>query len=61
MGHQRGSRLLLAHCARLEVTAAVTRPTARERLEATLGRELTRVLIGALAGDHGLRRSGYLL
>jgi hypothetical protein len=42
---------LLDHCARLSGLADAP-PRARERLEAALGGELARRLLGALAGDH---------
>ena len=44
----RGSGLLLDHCARLERLTASGGRSARERLEAELGDELTRVLLGSL-------------
>jgi hypothetical protein len=47
----RAASRLLDHCARLSAGAAA-KPQARERLEAALGGELARRLIGALAGDH---------
>jgi hypothetical protein len=43
---------LLDHCARLTTEAP---PVARDRLEATLGGELARRLVGALSGDHAIR------
>jgi hypothetical protein len=43
---------LLEQCARPAGPAADARPRARERLEAVLGGELARRLVGALAGDH---------
>ena len=46
--------LLLAHCASLDPDA----PTARERLEEALGRELARKLVSALAaGSAGSERA----
>jgi hypothetical protein len=42
---------LLDHCAR-PTDLVETRPEARERLEAALGGELSRRLVGALSGDH---------
>jgi hypothetical protein len=42
---ERGTALLLAHCASLDPDA----PTARERLDAALGPELARRLVTALA------------
>ena len=50
---QRGSSLLLVHC------AAVTdeRPTAYMRLEDELGGELARLLVFALVGPQGRRGS----
>jgi hypothetical protein len=48
----RGARLLLAHCAAI---ADIERTPPRERLEAVLGGELTRLLVFALAGGHGRR------
>lgn len=46
----RGDLLLLDHCARLERMTGAGGRTARERLEARLGNELTRVLLGSLCG-----------
>jgi hypothetical protein len=42
---------LLDHCAR---ATEPVKPEARERLEAALGGELSRRLVGALSGDHRL-------
>jgi hypothetical protein len=42
---------LLDHCART-TGLYEARPLARERLEARLGGELARRLLGALSGDH---------
>jgi hypothetical protein len=44
---------LLDHCAR-SADLAQAKPEARERLEAALGGELSRRLVGALSGDHRL-------
>ncbi|HET9322505.1 MAG TPA: hypothetical protein VFO03_01390 [Gaiellaceae bacterium] len=44
---------LLDHCARVSCLAEA-KPHARDRLEAALGGELARRLVGALAGDHRL-------
>lgn len=44
---------LLDHCSRVPRTAQA-KPHARDRLEAVLGGELARRLVGALAGDHRL-------
>ena len=44
---------LLEHCGR-GPRVGEGRPPARDRLEAALGRELARRLVGALAGDHRL-------
>jgi hypothetical protein len=46
---ERGPRLLLVHCAALDVR----RPNASERLEAAIGKELARLLVYALAGRQG--------
>jgi hypothetical protein len=43
---------LLEQCARPAGPAPEARPRARDRLEATIGGELARRLVGALAGDH---------
>jgi len=51
---ERGTALLAAHCASLDPDA----PSARERLEATLGPELARKLVFALAaGAHESERA----
>jgi hypothetical protein len=50
-GEARGTSLLLGHFALLERLAASRRPSARERLEAKLGSELTRALLGSLGAD----------
>ena len=50
---ERGAVLLLEHCAALDPRDAA-RPRAYTRLEEALGRPLTRLLLGALVGDHGL-------
>jgi hypothetical protein len=44
---------LLEHCARVTGLAEVP-PRGRERLEAVLGGELAHLLVGALAGNHGV-------
>lgn len=44
---------LLDHCARVPGIAQA-KPHARDRLEAALGGELSRRLVGALSGDHRL-------
>ncbi|HET7855638.1 MAG TPA: hypothetical protein VFL41_04200 [Gaiellaceae bacterium] len=44
---------LLDHCSDVS-RVAQARPHVRERLEAALGGELARRLVGALAGDHRL-------
>jgi hypothetical protein len=49
---------LLDHCTRVAFTTDA-RPLARDRLEAALGGELTRRLVGALAGDHRLPARGF--
>ena len=49
----RGARLLLAHCAAFDLERA-GRATARERLEALLGVDLSRRLL-RLAGVYGSR------
>ena len=48
---QRGSLLLLDHCARLERLTGASRRSARERLEAELGSDLAKRLLGSLCGD----------
>ena len=50
----RGPRLLLAHCERVD-RLDPSRPSARDRLEATLGSELTQLLLAALAGENRMR------
>ena len=52
----RGARLLLAHCASLNRDGDGPAPV--ERLRQLLGAELTRLLLVALAGDHGMRSRG---
>lgn len=53
----RGSLLLLDHCARLErLTGNRGRRSARERLEAELGSDLARRLLGTLCRDAGSAR-----
>ena len=54
---KRGAALLLEHCAYLDRLGELT-PPAHLRLEALLGDELARLLVFALAGDHGLRSRG---
>jgi hypothetical protein len=49
----RAATRLLDHCNHM-AGATAAKPQARERLEAALGGELARRLIGALAGDHRL-------
>ena len=44
---------LLDHCARIAYIADA-KPLARDRLDAALGGELARRLVGALSGDHRL-------
>jgi hypothetical protein len=44
---ERGSGLVIEHCAALE-RLDVVRASARARLEASLGDDLTRLLVGAL-------------
>jgi hypothetical protein len=46
----RGSELLLDHCARLDRLTTSARRSARQRLEAELGGDLTRALLGSLCG-----------
>jgi hypothetical protein len=55
---ERGTDLLVAHCASLDPDA----PTARERLEEALGPELARKLVSALAAGsaEGERARGAL-
>ena len=48
----RGSALLLRHCEQLERLTGGVEDEASERLEAALGSELARVLLGALCRDH---------
>lgn len=52
----RGSRLLLDHCARVDLLVARDDSGAVARLETALGRELATILLRALTGDHGLRQ-----
>jgi hypothetical protein len=47
---RRGTELLLAHC------AALSRPTAAERLSAELGSAFSAQLVAALAGDQPAER-----
>jgi hypothetical protein len=49
----RGSLLLLDHCARLERLTGNRGRSARERLEAELGSDLARRLLGTLCRDSG--------
>jgi hypothetical protein len=51
-GHARGSHLLLVHCAALDAAT----PSAFSRLEASIGKELARLLVFALVGRQ--RRRG---
>ena len=51
---ERGSELLLEHCAALTETVE-SRPPAFHRLEVALGGELARLLVGALARRRGER------
>jgi hypothetical protein len=51
---ERGSELLLEHCAALTRTPE-RRPSAFLRLEEALGNELARLLVGALAARRGAR------
>jgi hypothetical protein len=50
----RGLGLILEHCTRL-APLGEGRPPAASRLEQRLGRELSRRLLSALAGDHRSR------
>ena len=52
----RGSLLLLDHCARIERLTGNRGRSARERLEAELGSDLARRLLGTLCRDSGARR-----
>jgi hypothetical protein len=47
LGRGRGANLLLEHCAALD-RLELARASARSRLEAALGDDLTRLLVGAL-------------
>ena len=49
----RGAKLLLVHCAALN--RGDGRVPVGDRLRQLLGTELTRLLLVALAGDHGMR------
>ena len=49
---RRGSALLLDHCARLARLTDREERSARERLEAVVGSDLVRLLLGSLCGDH---------
>jgi hypothetical protein len=53
--HNRGLTLILEHCARL--AADESRTPASSRLEQRAGRDLARMLIKALARDHGRART----
>jgi hypothetical protein len=50
----RGPALILEHCARLAARPE-GRPSASSRLEQRAGRDLSRLLLKALAGDHRSR------
>ena len=50
----RGSELLLAHCEALDILDDV-RPSSFERLMDSIGGKLAKLLVFALAGDHGMR------
>ena len=50
----RGPELLLEHCSALE-RLEQARPSPVARLEQVLGARLARLLVTALAGDHGMR------
>jgi hypothetical protein len=50
----RGHALILEHCARL-TGFPEGRPSASSRLEERAGRDLSRLLLKALAGDHRAR------
>lgn len=50
---EKAASRLLAHCARVPGIAHA-KPHARDRLEAALGGEFARRLVGALSGDHRL-------
>ncbi len=50
----RGSELLLAHCEALEPLDE-PRPSSYERLADSIGGPLAKLLVFALAGDHGMR------
>ena len=52
---ERGYKLLLEHCAVLDLTGDA-RPPALLRLEQELGGELARLLVGALAARRGRPR-----
>jgi hypothetical protein len=51
--HWRGSHLLLVHCAALDSAT----PSAFSRLEASIGKDLARLLVFALVGRQGRRGS----
>jgi hypothetical protein len=48
----RATALILEHCARLN-SLETLEPTAGLRLRQAIGEELARLLLNALAGDHG--------
>lgn len=50
----RGITRIVEHCARLNIVEHAT-PTAAIRLRQAIGDELARLLVSALAGDHGMR------
>jgi hypothetical protein len=50
----RGHELLLAHCEVLE-SERDERPSSFERLADSIGGRLAKLLVSALAGDHGMR------
>jgi hypothetical protein len=52
--HERGSGLILEHCAALD-RLEIARASARSRLEAALGDDLTRLLVGALTTSEPYR------
>lgn len=52
----RGNELLLAHCDVLEPFDD-KRPSSFERLAGSIGDSLAKMLVSALSGDHGMRRS----
>jgi hypothetical protein len=50
----RGNERLVAHCEALEPLSK-ERPSSFDRLVDTIGGRLARLLVFALAGDHGMR------